>query len=101
MPDNPSKLQNIQLTGEPSDGLAASVVKPDGCAGGAPFYRGKISVLGYWWDTQNDRSVLRYLSKPLGFEQAYRPVSPYPSPTVITLIAGILHYGGYGVTSSL
>ena len=35
MPDNPSKLQNVQLTGEPSDCLAAGVVKPDGSAGGA------------------------------------------------------------------
>ena len=28
MPDNPSKLQNVQLTGEPSDGLCSGVVKP-------------------------------------------------------------------------
>ena len=35
MPDNSSKLQNVQLTGEPSDGLRAGVVKTDSLAGGA------------------------------------------------------------------
>lgn len=35
MPDNPSKLQNIQLPAEPSDGLGSGVVKTDCGNGGA------------------------------------------------------------------
>lgn len=34
MPDNPSKLQNIQLPTQPSDGLAPGVVEADGLTGG-------------------------------------------------------------------
>lgn len=35
MADNPSKLQNIQLPTQPSDGLASGVVETDSLAGGA------------------------------------------------------------------